>query len=205
MFAIMPTARLSRWMTLCYPFFFFITVSCGPCPSVAHAQVESPTGFETKSILILHSFEGNAPIFLRTDKGLADRLSSGGISSQNQFFESLDLRRNPGPDHRRMLVEQMRVRYGHRKFDMIITMFPESLEFVLEDCRDIFPDVPILSLYLPQGFELPKTDRRIIGHFPRLDIIGTFEIAFWGYLDRSIQCTAWLHSPPLGRCSRYQR
>jgi hypothetical protein len=95
---------------------------------VVHAQVQSQTDLETKSILVLHSFEGNAPIFLRTDKGLLDRLSSGGISSQNQFFESLDLRRNPGPAHRKMLVEQMRVRYGHRKFDMIITMFPESLD-----------------------------------------------------------------------------
>lgn len=151
----MPTARLSRWMTLCYLFCFYITVFCGPCPHVTHAQVQSQTGLETKNILVLHSFEGNAPIFLRTDKGLSDRFFSGGISSQNQFFESLDLRRNPGPEHRKVLVEQMRVRYGHRQFDMIITMFPESLEFVLEDCRDIFPDVPILSLYLPQGFELP--------------------------------------------------
>ena len=61
----------------------------------------------------------------------------------------------------------MRMRYGHRKLDMIITMYPEALEFVLKDCRDILPDVPILALYLPQGFELPKTDRRIIGHTPR--------------------------------------
>jgi hypothetical protein len=81
MFAIMPTAQLSRWMTLCYPFFFFITVSYGPCLSMTHAQVESPTSFETKRILILHSFEGNAPIFQITDKGLSGRLSSGGISS----------------------------------------------------------------------------------------------------------------------------
>ena len=40
-----------------------------------------------------------------------------------------------------------------------------------------FPDVPILALYLPQDFRLPKTDRRIIGHFPTFDITGTLEIA----------------------------
>ena len=59
---------------------------------------------------------------------------------------------------------------------MIITMYPEALEFVLNDGRDIFPDVPIMALYLPQGFELPKTGRRIIGHFPRYDIAGTIEM-----------------------------
>ena len=57
------------------------------------------------------------------------------------------------------------MRYGHRKIDMIITMYPEALEFVLKDCRDILPDVPILALNLQQGFEVPKTDRPIIGHF----------------------------------------
>ena len=71
----------------------------------------------------------------------------------------------------------MRVRYGHRKIDMIITMYPEALEFVLKDCRDILPDVPIIALYMPQGFKLPETDRRIIGHAPAVDIIGTLEIA----------------------------
>jgi len=71
----------------------------------------------------------------------------------------------------------MRLRYSQRKLDMIITMYPEALEFVLEDCRDIFPDVPILALYLPQGFELPKTNRRLIGHSALLDIVGTLDTA----------------------------
>jgi PAS domain S-box-containing protein len=60
---------------------------------------------------------------------------------------------------------------------MIITMYPEALEFVLKDCLDIFPDVPILGMYLPLGFKLPKTKRRLIGHSASLDVLGTFEIA----------------------------
>ena len=60
---------------------------------------------------------------------------------------------------------------------MIITVYPEALEFVLKDCRDFLPDVPILALYLPHGFELPETDRPIIGHAPAVDILGTLEIA----------------------------
>ncbi|MGE5839750.1 MAG: PAS domain S-box protein [Deltaproteobacteria bacterium] len=104
-------------------------------------------------------------------------LQAGGIPSLNQFFESLDLRRNPGPEHRKLLVEQMRMRYGHRKLDMILTVYPEALDFVLEDCRDVLPKVPILALYLPEGEEYSKTDRPIIGHSPALDIPGTLEIA----------------------------
>jgi PAS domain S-box-containing protein len=175
--SVMPPVRSSKWIAISYLLILFALLFNGPCPGVTHAQVQPHTGFETKNVLILHPFEGNAPIFLETDKGLSDRLRSRGVSSQNQFFESLDLRRNPGPDQRKLLVEQMRVRYGNRQLDMIVTMYPETLEFVLKDCRDIFPVVPIISLYLPQRFELPKSDRRIISHFPSLDIMGTFEIA----------------------------
>ena len=90
----------------------------------------------------------------------------------------MDLRRNPGPEHRKLLVEQMRVKWtAIAKLDMIITVYPEALEFVLNDCRDVFPDVPIIALYLPQDFEMPKTGRRIIGHFPTYDITGTIDIA----------------------------
>ncbi|MCE5283672.1 MAG: PAS domain S-box protein [Deltaproteobacteria bacterium] len=142
------------------------------------AQSQPPADLTGKNVLILHSYEVNTPVFVRTDSGLSTALQSGGVPSLNQFYESLDLRRNPGPEHRKMLVEQMRMRYGHhRKPDMIVTMYPEALDFVLNDCRTDLPDVPILAIVLPVGFELPETDRRIIAHFARLDILGTVEIA----------------------------
>ena len=174
---VMPSARPGRWMTLCYPVCLFILLFNSPGGGVAYAQRQPPTGLETKNVLILHSHEANAPVFLGTDRGLVRTLESGGIPRLNQIYESLELRRYPFPEHRRLLVEQMRLRYSQRKFDMIVTMYPEALEFVLNDGRDIFSDIPILALHLPQSFELPKTDRRIIGHSVTFNIIGTFEIA----------------------------
>jgi PAS domain S-box-containing protein len=164
-------------MRICLTFLFFIPLICELYTGQAYAQVQPQTASEPENILILHSHEASAPVFITTDKGLLTTLESGGIPRLNQSFKSLDLRQNPGPEYRRLLVEEMRVRYSQRKPDMIITMFPEALEFVLKDCRDIFPDIPILALYLPQGFALPKADRRIIGHSASIDIIGTFEIA----------------------------
>jgi PAS domain S-box-containing protein len=152
----------------------FVLMSFSPS---AFGQVRSPNPLESKNVLILHSHEGNAPVFIGTDKGLSGTLQSAGIPMLNQFFESLDLRRNPGSEHRQIQVEGMRVRYGQRQIDMIITMYPEALEFLLQDGRDIFPAIPILALYLPQDFEFPKTERRIIGHSASLDVIGTLEIA----------------------------
>ncbi|EFK09759.1 PAS domain S-box protein [delta proteobacterium NaphS2] len=91
-------------------------------------------------------------------------LQLGGIPIANQFFEHLDLRRNAGNEHRELTVELLRKRYAGREIDLIITLYPEGLDFLLNECETIFPDVPVLALYLPQGFKLKKTERRIVQH-----------------------------------------
>jgi PAS domain S-box-containing protein len=60
---------------------------------------------------------------------------------------------------------------------MVVTVYPEALEFVVNDCRDVFPHVPIIALHLPQNFMMAERGRRIIGHFPTYDIAGTIDIA----------------------------
>ena len=148
---MISSSTKTRAMTFCLALLFLIFGYCNP----SIAQSQSSAYLTGENVLILHAHEANAPIFLGTDKGILNTLQAGGVPSLNQFFESLDLRRNPGPEHRKMLVEQMRMRYGQRKIDLIVTIYPEALDFVLNDCRDILPAVPILALYLPQGAELP--------------------------------------------------
>jgi hypothetical protein len=158
-------------------FFILLIPAFLSCPVSTLAQAQPQRGLEAKKVLVLQSLTTSAPLYTDTNAGLVPTLESGGVPRANQFFESLDLGRNPGSEHRRLLVELMRVKYGHRKPDMIVTIYPEALDFVLKDARDVFTNIPILALYLPFGFELPRTDRRIIGHTASPDIAGTFEIA----------------------------
>jgi signal transduction histidine kinase/CheY-like chemotaxis protein len=162
-------------MTVCVLLFSFILLACGLRSALAQAQPQvAPDG---KNVLILHAFESNMPLHVRTDRGLTASLESGGIRVRNQFFEYLDLARNSGAEQREYLIELLRRRYGQRKIDMIITMYPEALTFVLSEGRDIFPEVPILALYAAPGMELPKTGRRVIQHVLAYDMTGTLEIA----------------------------
>lgn len=167
--------RAKRRLT---PFLFvFLVVLVWHFGSPVLAQVQPQVDLTGKNVLVIHYGEANVPIFVRTDKGLSTTLQSGGISDLNQFYESLNLRVNPGPEYRKALVEKIRLQYGHRKVDAIITMYPEALEFVLRDCKDILPDVPIVALYMQKSLELPKTDRTIVQHSAITDIAGTLEIA----------------------------
>jgi PAS domain S-box-containing protein len=143
----------------------------------AFGRTQPEADLSTKSVLVLHAFESNVPIFELTDRGIRATLDAGGVNIRNQFFEYLDLARNPGPEHRKLMVEAMRLRYDQRKIDIIITLYPEALRFVLEEGEIVFSHIPIIALYLPIGFEPQKTGRRIIGHSTRLDFLGTLEIA----------------------------
>ena len=167
-----PRARLKafcRYLALLAP------LVCALCPGLAQAQPQSELA--EKHILVLHAFEANAPVFQDTDRALGSGLQAGGIPITNQFFEFLDLRRYPDAGYRRLLVEKMRAQFRHRQFDLIVTMYPEALHFVLNEGRTLFPDAPILALYLPTDMELPKADRRIFHHTYTLDMLGTLEIA----------------------------
>jgi len=117
------------------------------------------------------------PIFELTDRGIKTVLDSGGVGIRNQFFEYLDLVRNPGPEHRILMAEFMRQRYGQRKIDLVITLYPEALLFAVNEGCTIFPGAPIVALYLPAGFELPHAGCPVIRQSAIPDISGTLELA----------------------------
>ena len=140
----MSVARPNRSMTLCYPLFFIILIAYGPGAGLAHSQTQFQNPLENKNVLILNAFESNVPVFEKTNQGLSAALQSGGIGIRNQFYEHLDLVRNPGPENRKLLVQLICQRYCERKIDFIITLFPEGLQFLLDldKSQSFFPAAP---------------------------------------------------------------
>jgi PAS domain S-box-containing protein len=164
-------------MALRCPSWLFILFAFGLGAGSAHAQPGPPNPVAGKNILVLHAFESSVPIFELTDRGLRAALDAGGVGIRNQFFEYLDLARNPVPEHRQHLVNLLGLRYAGRKIDLIITLYQEALQFALNEARGIFPEVPIIALYVPLGFEPPQTAQRIIRQIVAPDVKGTLEVA----------------------------
>jgi len=173
----MAVAHRNRRKSFYYSLFFILLLAYGPGVGLAHSRGQEEAPLKDKNILVLHAFESNVPIFELTDRGIRQTLDAGGVSIRNQFFDYLDLGRNPSPEYRERLVDLMRLRYGRRKIDIIITLYKEALEFTINECRDIFPEVPIVALYLPLGFEQPDTGRRVLRQIVTPAIKRTLEIA----------------------------
>jgi len=95
--------------------------------SPALAQTQSQVDLSGRNVLILHALESNVPVVEFTDRGLRQALTAGGVPVRNQFYEFLDLARNPSPEHRKTMVELMRCRYTGRKVDLVISSYPDAL------------------------------------------------------------------------------
>jgi PAS domain S-box-containing protein len=162
--AAMPQAQIASGT----PPEFHVKTADHPTPAVDLSH---------KNVLILHGVESNAPIFELTDRGIKRVLETGGVGIRNQFFEYLDLIRNPGPEHRIRVTQLMRQRYVQRKIDLVITLYPEALLFAVNEGCTIFPGATIVALYLPEGFELPPLSCPATRQIVVPDIDGTIGLA----------------------------
>ena len=175
--SVMSVVCGNRWMTLCCPLFIIILIAYGPAAGVAHSQTQFQEPQIKKNVLILNSYESETPSSDRIIRELSAVLQSGGIGLEHQFYDHLGLARNPGPETIRLKMQLISLRYSEHKIDLIITLFPESLKFMLDTGQSFFPDTPVIALILPRGYKLPKMSRRIIPHVVLPDLNRTLEIA----------------------------
>ncbi len=172
----MLVIRENRWKTFCFYLFFIGLVAYGPMVDLSRSQTQVQNPLETKNVLILNGAEPNTPAFARLNQELLAVLQSGGIGIRNQFFEHLGLTRNPSPESRKLRMQLISLRYSEHKMDLIITLYPNGLKFLLDMDQSFFPAAPVMALIIPQGYKLPETDRRIIPHVVVPDLNRTLEI-----------------------------
>ena len=166
----------NRWITLGCPLFIIILLAYGPGAGLVHSQTHFQNPLETKNVLILNAFESHIPAFERINRELSAVLQSGGIGIGRQFFDHLGLSRTPGPEFRKFKMQMISRRYSEHKIDLIITLYPESLKFLLDMGESFFPAAPVIALFIPHGYELPEMVRRIIPHVVLPDLNRTIEI-----------------------------
>jgi PAS domain S-box-containing protein len=141
-------------------------------------NVQNSSASEPKRrILILYSFGYGLPAYEKINPAFLSAIKNAGISTDELFFEYLDLLRNQDKDHRRYLLDLFRHKYVGHKIDLIVTVHGPALHFLLNEGKEIFPNAPVLSLLAPETIELGGTGRRIVLLPISLDMRGTLERA----------------------------
>jgi PAS domain S-box-containing protein len=97
-----------------------------------------------KTVLVLYGERLSIPAMRLTEQGLSAGLSRAAGWNLEIYSEYLDLTRFPTAEYGDDLVRYLRVRYGSRKPDVLITVVNNALQFALEHRDELFPGVPIV-------------------------------------------------------------
>ena len=148
----------------------------GPTARMVPAQSD----LASKKVLILHSFAYAQPVYKIIDNALIDSFVAGGLNFNNLYFEFLDLARNPGQEYRNELINIFRRKYQERKFDLVVALHQQSLEFLLKEGQSFYPEGPIIGILGDPIPEIEHSDsKRPLIYLPfSIDVASTVKAIF---------------------------
>jgi len=100
---------------------------------------------ETKRVLILYSLDRWHPAHNMTDRAMRKVFQENSRFDIREYAEYLDLGRFHGPEHVRAMAEFLRRKYAALKIDVIVTIYPDALDFLLREKGRLFSGVPIVA------------------------------------------------------------
>ena len=158
---------------------FFILLVFGPGAGLGLAQTQAQVDLASKRVLILHSFAYAQPVYKIIDESLADSFVSSGLNFNNLYFEFLDLARNPDQEYRNGLVDIFRQKYERHKFDLAVAVHQQSLEFLLKEGQNFYPEGPIICILGdPVAPEHSDSKRPLIFLPFSIDVVSTVKAIF---------------------------
>lgn len=113
----------------------------GPGESAAPGRPDLPQ----KQVLILYSEEKAHPAHELTDRGIRAVFQSNKLFDVQLYTEYLDLSRFRGPGHARAMADYLNRKYADTKIDVIITVYPAAIDFLMGEEGKVFPAVPIVA------------------------------------------------------------
>ncbi len=100
---------------------------------------------ETKRMLVLYSMDRMHPAHEMTDQGIRSVLMPHQTFGIELFSEYLDLSRFEGPGYEEALVRFLGDKYAAMEPDLLITVYPSALKFILNHRDRIFPGISIVA------------------------------------------------------------
>ncbi len=100
-------------------------------------------GQEKKHILVVHSYNKGLEWTDNEDEGIMTALRPQ-LDTLDVYTEYMDTKRVTGGAYIREFHKLLQQKYAKTVFQCIITTDDDAFNFILRDCRDLFPGVPVV-------------------------------------------------------------
>jgi signal transduction histidine kinase len=97
-----------------------------------------------KQVLVLHSTRRDANMSIVVDRELPRALEEGLQQNIDYYSEYIDLARVSNPQYQAAFRDFLRLKYAGQRFDVVVAMNDEALEFVDASRRELFSDTPVV-------------------------------------------------------------
>jgi PAS domain S-box-containing protein len=161
-------------------FLLFLMLSAStfnPRSAYARGGPDGVASIKDKRVLVLCSYGYSLPGYQKLIPSFLAALEKAGVSTNGLFIEYLDLLRIKDKEHRQALAGMLRHKYAKTDMDLIVTLHGSALGFFLDEAKDIFPNVPVVSWIVQEAFYSGETGHRIFRIQASLDVTGTLERA----------------------------
>jgi PAS domain S-box-containing protein len=156
----------------------------GSCLMLMAASGESVTPGELKAgkaeekrVLILYTYNFNQPAQQQISAGLETARRIANLNTDDFIYEYLDISPPKNPEQRLMLRHLLIKKYAGQQFDLIITIFDDALNFLLNEGKELSPGSPCLALYAQERPHLERAGKTVFQSPLAFDVRGTLELA----------------------------
>lgn len=134
--------------------------------------------WETKDILIIHSYQNGLSWTDNEEKGILETLN-GADTKSSIYIEYMDWKNYPTEENLENFYSSLYYKYAEKHLEVIITTDDAALEFALNNREELFPGTPIVFCGVnEQGVEeLLQGASNVTGVIESLDIEKTMEAA----------------------------
>jgi signal transduction histidine kinase len=169
--SLAPESRPVKGVTFGLPGFVFLVMLLMPLGAPAQAppatlvnlgagQSQEPktavpvpvSDLSQKNILLIHAYTYETVANMIMDPIFIRHFVEAGLDGNNLQLEFLDFSKHPEPDHRWKMVAYLENKYRKQPIDLVITVHPAALQFLIGEAKDLFPGAPVINVLADPEF-----------------------------------------------------
>jgi two-component system sensor histidine kinase/response regulator len=117
-------------------------------PPIAEGGTKAaiPPDLSKKNVLLLHAYSYETASSIIMDPIFVKGFLDAGLGAYNLHFEFMDLTKHPEPAYREEFVKYLGRKSAKQPIDLIIALHNPAFSFLVEEGRNIFPEIPVINM-----------------------------------------------------------